>query len=171
MRPNYAALLTVLVVASSCTSGSDGSVTQQGGAAPNAAAVRQSIEAGNAALIAALQKGDSLGAAAVYDDSGMVMPSEMPAAAGRAGIVSFWSGMSGMFTVSNMKLTVGDVVASGDLASETGRFELTLTPKAKGGKPILDKGKYLVVWKKQADGSYKMLRDMWNSDAPAAPAK
>ena len=169
MRQNYAALLAVLVVASSCTSGSDGSVTQQGG--PNVAAVRQSIEAGNAALIAALQKGDSLGAAALYDDSAMVLPSEMPAVSGRDAIRSFWAGMGGMFSVSNMSLTVGDVVASGDLASETGRFEMTLTPKAKGAKPIVDKGKYLVVWKKQADGSYKLFRDMWNTDAAPAPAK
>jgi ketosteroid isomerase-like protein len=171
MRQKYAALLAVLVVASSCTSGSDSSVAQQGSASPNVAAVRQSIEAGNTALIAALQKGDSLGAAALYDDSAMVLPSEMPAVSGRAAITSFWAGMGGMFTVSNMKLVVGDVVASGDLASETGRFEMTLTPKAKGGKPIQDKGKYLVVWKKQPDGSYKLFRDMWNSDAAPAPAK
>jgi ketosteroid isomerase-like protein len=170
MRQSYALLLTVLVLASSCASGSDSSVTQQGSVA-NAAAARQSIEAGNAALIAALQKGDSLGAAALYDDSAMVLPSEMPAVAGHAAIVSFWGGMGGMFTVSNMKLTVGDVVASGDLASETGRFEMTLTPKAKGGKPVTDKGKYLVVWKKQADGSYKLFRDMWNSDGAPPPAK
>jgi hypothetical protein len=31
---------------------------------------------------------------------------------------------------------------------------------------LLDKGKYLTVWKKQADGSWKVLFDMFNSDLP-----
>jgi ketosteroid isomerase-like protein len=74
-------------------------------------------------------------------------------------------------TVTNMKLVVRDVAASGDLASETGHYEWTLTPKTRGAKPMTDMGKYVVVWKKQADGSYKLFRDIWNNDAPSAPAK
>ena len=34
------------------------------------------------------------------------------------------------------------------------------------GKAISDKGKYLMVWKKQADGAWKVLFDMSNSDLP-----
>lgn len=37
-----------------------------------------------------------------------------------------------------------------------------------GGKATLDKGKFLTVWKKQADGSWKIIRDMYNSDLPAS---
>jgi ketosteroid isomerase-like protein len=37
----------------------------------------------------------------------------------------------------------------------------------KGTKPITDKGKYLTVFKKQADGSWKAVADMINSDTPA----
>jgi ketosteroid isomerase-like protein len=32
---------------------------------------------------------------------------------------------------------------------------------------VADRGKYLAVWKKQADGSWKIEADMWNSDLPA----
>jgi len=39
---------------------------------------------------------------------------------------------------------------------------VTVTPK--GGKLTHDKGKYLTVWKKQADGSWKIYRDINNSD-------
>jgi len=38
------------------------------------------------------------------------------------------------------------------------------TPAAKGAKAMHGVGKYIVVWKKQADGSYKILRDIANSD-------
>jgi ketosteroid isomerase-like protein len=40
------------------------------------------------------------------------------------------------------------------------------------GKPINDRGKYLAVWKKQPDGTWKCVMDIWNSDLPAsAPAE
>jgi ketosteroid isomerase-like protein len=53
---------------------------------------------------------------------------------------------------------------AGDLAIETGTF--TFTQKPKGSAAITDKGKYMTVWKKQADGSWKLLRDIANSDLP-----
>jgi len=34
------------------------------------------------------------------------------------------------------------------------------------GNPATEKGKYLTVWKKQADGSWKVIEDMFNSDLP-----
>ncbi|MEA3247355.1 MAG: DUF4440 domain-containing protein, partial [Gemmatimonadota bacterium] len=64
--------------------------------------------------------------------------------------------------------TTTDVTVAGDYAIETGTFEWTLTPK-KGGKAMTDKGKYLTTWHKQADGSWKITRDINNSDLPAAP--
>ena len=33
----------------------------------------------------------------------------------------------------------------------------------------MDRGKYLEVWKKQADGKWKVVADMFNSDLPLAP--
>jgi len=33
-------------------------------------------------------------------------------------------------------------------------------------QPVVDNGKYLTVWKKQADGSWKVLFDMFNTDMP-----
>jgi ketosteroid isomerase-like protein len=66
-----------------------------------------------------------------------------------------------------------EVAASGDLAYDQGTY--TMTGPGPDGKPITDKGKYLAVVKKQADGSWKVAEDMWNSDLPAvappAPAK
>ena len=109
-------------------------------------------------------------AAGYCDDSAMTMPPGDNASVGRANIQRMF-GAFAAFTVSNMKLLVRDVAASGDLASETGHFEWTLTPKAKDGKPMTETGKYVVVWKKQADGSYKLFRDIWNPDAPPAPSK
>jgi ketosteroid isomerase-like protein len=39
------------------------------------------------------------------------------------------------------------------------------------GNPVADHGKFVEVWKKQADGKWKVVEDIFNSDVPmAAPA-
>ena len=56
----------------------------------------------------------------------------------------------------------------GDLAYSVGTYELTMNdPK---GKPVTDRGKYMTVWKKQPDGQWKVVTDMYNSDLPAPEA-
>ncbi|MGH7983124.1 MAG: YybH family protein, partial [Candidatus Udaeobacter sp.] len=57
-----------------------------------------------------------------------------------------------------------EVARSGDLAYTTGTYELTMNDAS--GKPINDRGKYVEVWKKQADGKWKVVADIWNSDLP-----
>ena len=58
-----------------------------------------------------------------------------------------------------------EVARSGDLAYVTGTYELSETDAK--GKPMTDKGKYLEVWKKQVDGNWKCVIDMFNSDLPS----
>ncbi len=141
------------------------------GAATDPAAARQAIETANAGLIAALEKGDSTAATGYYADNAMVMPQGMNAESGRAGVQRSFGGMLSTMAIKNMKLNVSDVVASGDLAVETGRYAWTMVPKT--GQPMTDSGKYVVAWKRQPDSTWKIYRDIFNNDAPppAAPAK
>ena len=54
---------------------------------------------------------------------------------------------------------------SGDMVYSQGTYTMTITdPKTK--KPMTDKGKYLTVYLKQADGSWKAVADTFNSDSP-----
>ena len=67
------------------------------------------------------------------------------------------------------KATKVEVAKSGDLACLSGTYELTMNDAS--GKPVNDRGKYVEVWEKQADGKWKCGTDIWNSDLPAsAPA-
>jgi uncharacterized protein (TIGR02246 family) len=53
----------------------------------------------------------------------------------------------------------------GDMVYSQGTYTTTMTnPKTK--KPMTDKGKYLTVYMKQADGSWKAVADTYNSDSP-----
>ena len=53
------------------------------------------------------------------------------------------------------------IAASGDLGYTYGTYEFN--SKDKDGKPVVDKGKYATVWKKQKDGSWKVALDIGNS--------
>src|SRR6266498_131357 len=62
---------------------------------------------------------------------------------------------------------------SGEIGFVSGTYELTMNDAS--GNPVNDRGKYLEVWEKQPDGSWKCGADIWNSDlsasAPAAPER
>lgn len=49
-----------------------------------------------------------------------------------------------------------------DIAFVRGQYAFTAKPE--GGDTITDSGKYIELWKKQVDGSWKIFRDIWNSD-------
>jgi uncharacterized protein (TIGR02246 family) len=53
----------------------------------------------------------------------------------------------------------------GDMVYSQGTYTMTMTnPKTK--KVMTDKGKYLTVYTKQADGTWKAVADTFNSDSP-----
>jgi ketosteroid isomerase-like protein len=58
---------------------------------------------------------------------------------------------------------------SGDLAYQRGTFTVAATPKA-GGTTRNTRGTFLRIYKRQPNGEWRMVRDMFNSDQPATPA-
>ena len=82
---------------------------------------------------------------------------------GKAAIRQFWSGLTSLGAI-DAKLTTDDVIQSGNLAAETGHFELSITPQG-APNPIKDNGKYLVVWRNDG-GEWKIVRDIFNSSVP-----
>ena len=94
---------------------------------------------------------------------GVLMMPNMPAMNGadaiRAGISPMMPAMSVSWTATN-----ADVAASGDLAYTTGTYQASMTMP--DGTTHPDNGKYATIWKKQADGSWKVVVDIFNSDVP-----
>jgi uncharacterized protein (TIGR02246 family) len=101
---------------------------------------------------------------AFYAPDAIVLPANSPPVVGPAAIGEFWTAAAGM-KMRNVELTLEAVEVHGDVAIETGTYAMTLTPP--GGADINDRGKYLVVWKRQADGSWKLYRDMFSTNLPA----
>jgi ketosteroid isomerase-like protein len=103
-----------------------------------------------------------------YSDDAMVMLPNIPALTGKESIRSFWNSMldrsfSGGWTATKVEV-------SGNLAYVTGNYEFKDSDGS--DKPMADKGKYFAVWKKQADGSWKCVADVFSSDIPVpVPAR
>jgi uncharacterized protein (TIGR02246 family) len=127
-------------------------------------AVRAAIEKQNAAFSAAFARGDAAALAAAYTDDAIVLPPDAEMVRGKAGIEALWKGLISAGAKS-LALTTVDVQSSGALAVETGTGILKIQPS--GAAEQTQSAKYVVVWKRQADGSWKLHRDMWNA-LPAA---
>jgi ketosteroid isomerase-like protein len=65
-----------------------------------------------------------------------------------------------------LELNTLDVLEADDLAVEVGRYTMTIQPP--GGDVMRDVGKYVAVWRRQADGGLKLVVDTFNSDSPAS---
>jgi uncharacterized protein (TIGR02246 family) len=71
----------------------------------------------------------------------------------------------------NFAATRVDVAKSGELAYAQGAYTMT-TSDPNTHAPVTEKGKYLTVYRKQADGNWKAVADTVMSDAPPpAPTK
>ncbi len=60
----------------------------------------------------------------------------------------------------------GDVSACGDLGYSIGTF--TETESDSAGNTVETTGKYVTIWKKQEDGSWKVAVDAYSDDGPSA---
>ena len=101
-----------------------------------------------------------------YADDAVLMLPDIPTMTGKESIRALWKSMFESPSFSGgWKTAKVDVARSGDMAYVTGIYEFTETDPS--GKPITDKGKYVAVWKKQGDGSWKCVADSFNSDVPA----
>lgn len=105
-----------------------------------------------------------------YTDDAVVMPPNIPTLTDKAGIRNLWQSLLGGSFSGGWKATKVEVARSGDLAYISGNYEFK--EQDDSGRPLTDKGKYLEIWKKQSDGNWKCVADMFNSDLPAvAPAQ
>ncbi|MDQ3472287.1 MAG: SgcJ/EcaC family oxidoreductase [Acidobacteriota bacterium] len=112
----------------------------------------------------AFNKGDAAAVANMYTMDARLLPPNAEKVSGRANIQTFWQGAisAGLKMVS---LETEHVETHGNVAVEVGRYTTTI-PGA-GGVTRTDKGKYVVVWKRERR-SWKLAVDIFNSDMPAA---
>jgi uncharacterized protein (TIGR02246 family) len=112
------------------------------------------------------------GAVSYYSDDASLLAPNAPIASDKQGIRASWASLLTPDTSLTWQADKVEVARSGDLAYVMGVYQMT--SKDARGKPTSDTGKFVEVWKKQADGKWKTSVDIFNSDVAvqvaAAPA-
>ena len=104
-----------------------------------------------------------------YAQDASVLSPNVPVMTGKEAIRNFWSNEFAPAVALSLRCRTAkvEVARSGDLGYGQGSYEATYNDPQ--GKPVKDHGKYVVIWKKQADGKWKVIADTYNSDVPLAP--
>jgi ketosteroid isomerase-like protein len=105
-----------------------------------------------------------------FADDAVYLPTFEPRVEGKKAIMESFRPL---FDDHTLKLTWiplrAEVSVSGELGWTTGSYELTRLDET--GAPHVRRGKYVTIWHRQADGSWKAVLDGGNPDTPPpAPA-
>ena len=121
------------------------------------------IRAADSAFAASANAGNVDGVVAVYAGTAALLPPNLPAQKGQSAIRSFWGGFLDAYTVK-FELESDVIEGRGDLAYNMGHYRFTAVPKAKENPGVADEGKFLEVLKRQPDGTWKYVVDMYSSN-------
>jgi ketosteroid isomerase-like protein len=125
------------------------------------------IRDASAAFVASYNAGDGAAVVAHFEADAVVMPPGAPPVQGQAAIREFVAkGIAGAHA-TGITLALGatnDIGVAGDLAWHAGPYSIVNKAGA-----VIDTGKYLETWHKSA-GRWRIVRRIWNSNTPAAPA-
>jgi ketosteroid isomerase-like protein len=111
----------------------------------------------------AVSAGDADAVAALYTESATEMPPDMPAREGQAAIRAAYEAEAGV--VEEFTLSPVEIDGRAGLAFDRGTWSWTGVI-ADTLEAVTLTGKYMVILRKQEDGSWLMTDAIWNSDAP-----
>jgi ketosteroid isomerase-like protein len=84
---------------------------------------------------------------------------------GSAALRSLFQNIMATFN-SDLTLHSQNLETSGDLAYDSGDFQEILTTIASGAR-ITSKGSYLIIFRRQASGSWQIVQQVWTGTPPA----
>lgn len=127
-------------------------------AADALAEARSAIDKGNALWIEGWAKGDPAMIASLFADDGVQLTGGGKLIKGRQQIQERQrAAMRGADPGVKVSVNTTGLWLDGDTAYESGKYKYEYTEK---GKPGVDEGSYVTIWKRQKDGSWKLAMDM-----------
>jgi uncharacterized protein (TIGR02246 family) len=163
-RTSLRSTCLLLFIAAGCAAPTP-EATPPAAPAPDPATVRATIEATEKQWSAAYIKGDAAAIGALYSEDGASIRPSGEWARGPAAIGQDMQPVFDSVNVLTREDITEEVTVAGDYAVEIGHYSWTGTAK-KGGKPRGEKGRYMVLWKKGADGTWKAHRDIGSAAKP-----
>ena len=127
------------------------------------------VRAANAAInkkfMEDVNRGNAAAGAAAYTDDAILMPPNNSPVRGKQAIEKYLAEIGSQLQASNFQLSILEIDVQGDTTIVRGTYSSSFTVPGTDA-PMEDRGKTLNVWKRQADGSWKLHRDIWNSNMP-----
>ena len=124
---------------------------------------KHDVEDGEQRWLKAFNSGDAAGVAALYGQNARLLPPNSDIVEGRAALEPFFQGF--LDTGAKLSFDLIQVYETPEVCTAVGRYEMT-SPAGSGGSER-DLGKYIEVWVRQADGSWLIEDDIFNSSLPA----
>ncbi len=122
------------------------------------------LRAADSTLQIAIAARDLAGTMAFYADDAVTMPLAKPSGTGRDAIREEWEHNFGIPGYSNAApLTALDVSQDGTMGVTRGTYAATMN--APDGKSIVERGKWVSVWRRAADGPWRITVDIYNTDS------
>jgi uncharacterized protein (TIGR02246 family) len=120
--------------------------------------LRDAVRKANTEWAEAMKTGDAAVIAAPYTDGAVFVLTDGKCLQGRADIEQLYrDGFQKGGLASATKIETKSLVRDGDLAYESGYAEVGVVRQ---GKPVTRGSRYLTVWQAQADGAWKILRNV-----------
>jgi len=104
----------------------------------------------------------------LYTDDTVKMAPDAPAVFGKEDLRASMQPLFDNFTFEEMAIFDVEIQVAGDYAFSRCNFTATMIPKA-GGEPLYMDAKDMSIMQRQADGSWKLYWDCWNSNVPPTP--
>jgi len=151
--------LALATVLASCASSSPPARTSS---ADDEAAVAAAMNR----YVADIRTSDATKITSWWTDDAIYIEKNEPTVIGRTGLESMLKGVLATMTVSSATVNKDDLSVSGDLAYFLGSYEEVLQPRQ--GDAIHNQGRFVFIWKRQPDGSWKIARSVGTTLAAAA---
>lgn len=123
------------------------------------------VKGADAAWAKAAAAHDLMNSLSYYAGDAVVLPAHQEMLTNKPDILKSWTALLDKNNAVTWKPMWVEAAKSGELVYVVGTYQLTT--KVAKGKPTVDRGKYMAVWKKQDDGTWKAEANTWNSDLPA----
>ena len=98
-----------------------------------------------------------------YADGAVLLAPGAPRFDGTEAIRAFWQGFIDG-GVKDIWIETSEIVEAGELGYGVGAYACSVV--AANGEWSRDSGKYIVIYRRQADGGWKVIADQFNSDLP-----